>query len=43
VCSALRGVTVFLRLLAGEDALGDEPGVLPDCGLDLGSYIGIGF
>src|SRR5580704_10514380 len=40
--SALRRLAIVLRLLAGENALGDEPGVLPDCGLYFGGDIGIG-
>src|SRR5919201_6815976 len=41
-CSQLfRGVFV-LALLAGENSLGDEAGILPDRGLDLGGDVRVG-
>src|SRR5438034_2219314 len=40
--SALLGGVLVLALLAGEDSLGNEAGVLPDRGLDLGGDVGIG-
>src|SRR5262249_25434356 len=38
----LRGVLVLSAVFAGEDFFGDEAGVLPDRGFDLGGDVGIG-
>src|SRR5215468_10556314 len=41
-CWRLFRRVLVLALLAGEDSLGDEAGVLPDRGLDLGGDVGVG-
>src|SRR5262245_60988980 len=38
----LGGVLVLAAVFAGEDFFGDEAGVLPDRGFDLGGDVGIG-
>src|SRR5262249_57460929 len=41
-CSRLFRRVLVLALLAGENSLGDEAGILPDRGLDLGGDVGVG-